>query len=295
MAKPPRSVADEAGERAGQLADRRAGTGDDHGTGHGAHLPAGRVGTVERVATGGRAARGDAGLHSADRSRSVAAMQEILDAIQAGASGDELADLPIPESYRAAFVRKDEAACSRASPPRTRTPASRCTSTRSPLPELAPDEVVRRGDGQRHQLQHGVDLDLRAAARRSGSSTASARSRRGAPATTCRTTSSAPTPPASCCGSARPCATGSRATGSRPLQLRRRPGPVGPRRLDARRQPAHLGLRDELRRPGRPHRGQGQPAHAQAGPPHLGGGGRATRCATRPATACSCQPQRAPT
>ena len=35
-------------------------------------------------------------------------MQEILDAIQAGASGDDLAALPIPESYRAAFVRRDE-------------------------------------------------------------------------------------------------------------------------------------------------------------------------------------------
>ena len=39
------------------------------------------------------------------------------------------------------------------------------------------------------------------------------------------------------------------------------------------RQPAHLGLRDQLRRPGRPGRGEGQPAHAQAGPPELGGGG----------------------
>ena len=40
--------------------------------------------------------------------------------------------------------------------------------------------------------------------------------------------------------------------GHDPLQLRRRPGPVGPRRLDARRQPADLGLRDQLRRPRRP-------------------------------------------
>ena len=36
-------------------------------------------------------------------------MQEILDAIQAGASGEELAALPIPESYRAAIVKRDEA------------------------------------------------------------------------------------------------------------------------------------------------------------------------------------------
>ena len=64
-----------------------------------------------------------------------------------------------------------------------------------------------------------------------------------------------------------------RRPGHDPLQLRRRPGPVGPRRLDARRQPADLGLRDELRRPRRPHRRQGQPADAQADPPHVGGGG----------------------
>ena len=36
--------------------------------------------------------------------------------------------------------------------------------------------------------------------------------------------------------------------GRRPLQLRRRPGPLGPRRLHAGGQPAHLGLRVQLRR-----------------------------------------------
>lgn len=32
----------------------------------------------------------------------------IREAILAGAAGDELANLPIPESYRASFVRRDE-------------------------------------------------------------------------------------------------------------------------------------------------------------------------------------------
>ena len=36
-------------------------------------------------------------------------MQEFLSAIQAGASGEDLAAIPLPESYRAAFVRRDEA------------------------------------------------------------------------------------------------------------------------------------------------------------------------------------------
>ena len=60
--------------------------------------------------------------------------------------------------------------------------------------------------------------------------------------------------------------------GHRPLQLRRRPEPERPRRLDPGRQPAHLGVRDQLRRPGRPGRGQGQPADAQGRPPDVGGG-----------------------
>ena len=35
-------------------------------------------------------------------------MEQILDAIQSGASGDDIANLPIPESYRAAFVKRDD-------------------------------------------------------------------------------------------------------------------------------------------------------------------------------------------
>ena len=35
-------------------------------------------------------------------------MRAFLDAIHNGASGDEIAALPLPETYRAAFVRKDE-------------------------------------------------------------------------------------------------------------------------------------------------------------------------------------------
>ena len=57
----------------------------------------------------------------------------------------------------------------------------------------------------------------------------------------------------------------------RALQPPRRPGPLRARRLDAGRQPAHLGLRDQLRRPRRPGGREGQPAHAEAHAPHLGG------------------------
>ena len=55
-------------------------------------------------------------------------MHAIRDAILAGATGDELAALPLPESYRAAFVRRDEVEMfAGVEPPRTRTPASRST------------------------------------------------------------------------------------------------------------------------------------------------------------------------
>ena len=40
-----------------------------------------------------------------------------------------------------------------------------------PLPELAPDEALRRGDGVVDQLQHGVDRRSSSRCRRSGSST----------------------------------------------------------------------------------------------------------------------------
>ena len=35
-------------------------------------------------------------------------MNHILEAIQAGASGDDLANLPLPESFRGAHVLRDE-------------------------------------------------------------------------------------------------------------------------------------------------------------------------------------------
>ena len=68
---------------------------------------------------------------------------------------------------------------------------------------------ARGRDGERHQLQHRVDLDLRAGCRRSGSSSATAARRSMPSATTCPTTWSAPTSPASSCAPARACPSGS--------------------------------------------------------------------------------------
>ena len=106
----------------------------------------------------------------------------------------------LPESYRARDRAQGRGAtCSRASTPATRTRASRLHVDDVAAPGARPGRGAGRGDGQRDQLQHRLDLDLRAGVRRSASSSATAGSRRWPSGTTCPTTWSAPTSPASCC------------------------------------------------------------------------------------------------
>ncbi len=69
-------------------------------------------------------------------------MQAILDAIQAGASGDELAALPLPDHYRAAFVRKDEVGMFEGVASADKDPRRSLHVGEVATPELAPDEVV---------------------------------------------------------------------------------------------------------------------------------------------------------
>ena len=66
-----------------------------------------------------------------------------------------------------------------------------------------------------------------------------------------------------------------RRRGRRALPVGRARGSAGPRRHDDGSAAAHLGLRDELRRPGRARAGEVQPADAQARAPDVGGGRRA--------------------
>ncbi|MEL6892995.1 MAG: crotonyl-CoA carboxylase/reductase [Actinomycetota bacterium] len=68
-------------------------------------------------------------------------MEHILEAIQAGASGDELANLPIPESYRAAFVKRDEASMWEGVESWDKDPRKSLHVDEVRTPELAPDEV----------------------------------------------------------------------------------------------------------------------------------------------------------
>src|SRR4051794_41810784 len=69
-------------------------------------------------------------------------MQEILEAIQSGASGDDIANLPIPESYRAAFVKRDEVAMFEGMESRDKDPRKSIHVDEVATPELAPDEAV---------------------------------------------------------------------------------------------------------------------------------------------------------
>ncbi|MDQ1445383.1 MAG: crotonyl-CoA reductase [Acidimicrobiaceae bacterium] len=68
-------------------------------------------------------------------------MQEILAAIQAGASGAEIGALPIPESYRAATVRKDEVGMFEGIPSGDKDPNKSIHVEEVATPELAPDEA----------------------------------------------------------------------------------------------------------------------------------------------------------
>ena len=181
-------------------------------------------------------------------------MDTILEAIQAGASGDDIANVPIPDHYRAAFVHRDDVAMFEGVESADKDPRKSLHVGDVATPELAPDEVYlavmassinfntvwtsifeplptfgfldrlgRESDVGRPPRPAVPRRRLRRVGRRAAGRVGGAQLEAGRP-------------------------------GHRALQLRRRPGPVGPRRLDARRQPADLGLRDELRRPRRPRR-----------------------------------------
>ena len=138
-------------------------------------------------------------------------MQHVLDAIQAGASGDELANLPIPESYRAAFVLRDDIGIFEGVASADKEPTKSLHVDDVPTPELAPDEVylaVMASSINFNTVWTSIFEPLPTFGfldRLGRESTWSA-------ATPCRTTSSVPMRPASCCGSDRQCATGNRAT-----------------------------------------------------------------------------------
>ena len=68
-------------------------------------------------------------------------MEQILAAIQAGVGGEELGALPIPESYRAAFVRREDADMFEGLASADKDPTKSLHIGEVATPPLAPDEV----------------------------------------------------------------------------------------------------------------------------------------------------------
>jgi crotonyl-CoA reductase len=68
-------------------------------------------------------------------------MQHILDAINAGASSDEIANLSIPDHFRAVHVRKEDEQMWSGVPSKDKDPRKSLRIGDVPTPELAPDEV----------------------------------------------------------------------------------------------------------------------------------------------------------
>jgi crotonyl-CoA reductase len=68
-------------------------------------------------------------------------MRAFLDAINAGAGGEEIANIPVPESYRAALVRADEQTMFEGLDSGDKDPRKSLHVEDVPVPELAPDEA----------------------------------------------------------------------------------------------------------------------------------------------------------
>ncbi len=69
-------------------------------------------------------------------------MQRILEAIEAGAVGGEIGGIPLPESFRAAFVRREDAGMFDGIASADKDPRKSLHIGDVALPELAPDEAV---------------------------------------------------------------------------------------------------------------------------------------------------------
>src|SRR5579871_6115784 len=67
-------------------------------------------------------------------------MERFLEAILAGASGEELAALPLPDHYRAAYVRREDTGMFEGIPSKEKDPRKSIHIGDVDVPEMAPDE-----------------------------------------------------------------------------------------------------------------------------------------------------------
>ncbi|MEI2713668.1 MAG: hypothetical protein V9G04_10355 [Nocardioides sp.] len=90
-------------------------------------------------------------------------MQHILEAIQSGtATSEDFASLEVPDHYRAAFVKKDEVGMFEGVASQEKDPRKSLHVDDVAAARTRPGRGSGGRDGQRDQLQHRVDLDLRA-------------------------------------------------------------------------------------------------------------------------------------
>ena len=89
-------------------------------------------------------------------------MSDILSAALAAAPADELAGLPLPDFYRAPLVRRSETGHVRRHGVRRQGPPQVPARRRGPAARARARRGLRGCHGHLHQLQHRLDLDLRA-------------------------------------------------------------------------------------------------------------------------------------
>ena len=206
-------------------------------------------------------------------------VQDILDAIMAAEGAKDparelagIGGLPVPESYQGVVVRADEQNMFDGLASRDQDPRKSLHVQEVPTPELGPGEalvavmasainyntvwtsIFQPVSTFKFLQRYGRQLRADQAPRPAVPRGRLGRRRRG---------------PA---GRRRRDQVEARRPGRGALPLGGARGRRRPRRHDARPAAADLGLRDQLRRPGRAGDRQGQPADAQAGPPDLGGG-----------------------
>ncbi len=151
-------------------------------------------------------------------------------------------------SYRGAVVRADEQEMFAGVRVRGQGPPEVAPRRRGAVARAGTRRGAGRGDGVVDQLQHGVDVDLRAAPHLRVPPAARARERVGRPPRPAVPRGRERRRRRGAAGRFGGAGVEAGRRGHRALQPRRRPGPERARRLDARDQPAHLGLRDQLRR-----------------------------------------------
>lgn len=126
-------------------------------------------------------------------------MKDILDAIQSSDSTSaDFANIPLPESYRAVTVHKDETEMFAGLASRDKDPRKSLHLDNVPVPELGPGEAlvaVMASSVNYNSVWTSIfePVSTFGFLERYGSTSATSAS-----ATTCRTTSSAPTSRASC-------------------------------------------------------------------------------------------------